>query len=298
MKSFSLKIFLGIGLILFYFLIDNVYATENIKTYSFQTEEKNKSTDLIINIGTYAFCKPASTYDFIDEKSRFNSVYVSDDNVFWTTFDENMNIIKTRKWPLFYNLKNEINPSSAADILTYNFANALYYEGYLYVMYSRMANYTTTEQRDQEKVMALAKYDSEGKQINVREYLGVDLNTSTYYDNNGTSVPFYNANCSLTVNNGVIACFFGRNMFNSHQSSMVMFIDPDTLQFLSNYRDEEMAPENRPRYSYIYSHSISHSLGQRIIPTSDGQFLMMEVGDAGTSRFYKRINAYQNIRIL
>ena len=40
MKSFSLKIFLGIGLILFYFLIDNVYATENIKTYSFQTEEK------------------------------------------------------------------------------------------------------------------------------------------------------------------------------------------------------------------------------------------------------------------
>ncbi len=260
----------------------NVYASNiNYKKYSVPKDESIKGTDITINIGTYALCTPARNYDFLDEEGLYNTVYISNDNVYWSKFDNDMNEISTVSWPLFYNVDNEqsVLAQQYRD-LTYNFGNALYYDSHLYVMYSRIADSSGSAQYE-DNVMAMAKYDKDGNMVNVVEYKGKDLNYSTYYDQDGTCFPFYSANCSLTINDGLISCLFGRNMYNNHQASLLMFIDPDTLEFVSNMRDENA---DIIKYYNVFSHNISHSLGQRIIPTSDGRFLLMEVGDASSTR--------------
>ena len=255
----------------------------NLKTYKLGTDKTfiDSGYDYSRNSNTLTYITPNQSYDFFDENGIYNSVYITKNDVYWSKFDKNMNITKTMTWPLYYNINNEENAKASYKTLTYNFANAIYHNKHLYVMYSRMANGGTQEEHYAEKVMALVKYDNNGNQVNAKEYSGVELNPSSYYDKEGTSVPFYGANCSLAINDGTLACFFGRNMYMSHQSSMIAFFDLETLEYVSNQRNKEISTEIQARYYYVTTHYISHSLGQRIIPTSDGQFLMMEQGDAG-----------------
>lgn len=269
----------------FVILYTNVYATENLKTYTYKNEETLKSSDRMINFTTYTFCKPSSTYDFIDEDGLFNNVYVSDNNVYWSKYDSSMTRIFNKKWPLFYNINTEENSGDQYKILSYNFGNAIYYNGNLYVMYSRYTSRgLTKDQYKEEKAMAMIKYDKNGNAVATREYKTVELSNSYGVDdiNYTTCAPFYNSNCSLAVNDGVIACFYGRNIYMSHQTSALMFIDPNSLEIVSNLQNRSLDSFNRAKYYAPYGHNISHSLGQRIISTSDGQFLMMESGDAGT----------------
>lgn len=133
--------------------------------------------------------------------------------------------------------------------------------------------------------MAIIKYDKDGNKVKTTELVGTQLNPTTYSEGGGdwtygTYLPFStNANCSLTINDGIIACFFGRQMFNNHQSSMMFFVDADTLEYVSNryYTTEE----NVEKYTEPGAYYTSHSLGQRIIPVSDGGYLSVELGDAG-----------------
>ena len=262
----------------------NIPLNANIKTYTIETDKSliDSGYDYSKNSNTLTYVTPNQSYDFIDESGIYNSVYINKNDVFWSKFDSDMNISKTMTWPLYYNVNTEENVKDVNKSLTYNFANAIYYNRFLYVMYSRIANGNTAEERYAQKVMALVKYDSNGNQIKAKEYSGVELNTSSYYDNEGTSVPFYSANCSLAINDRVLACFFGRNMYMGHQSSMIAFFDLESLEYVSNQRNDSLSIEIQARYYYVTTHYISHSLGQRIISTSDGQFLMMEQGDAGT----------------
>ena len=287
----------------------NNLLSANLKSYKIETDKSliDSGYDYSRNSNTLTYVTPNQSYDFIDENGTYNSVYITKNDVFWSKFDKNMNITKTVSWPLYYNINNEENAKAAHKMLTYNFANAIYYNKYLYVMYSRIANGATQEEHYAEKVMALVKYDNNGKQIKAKEYSGVELNPSYNYDNEGTSVPFYGANCSLAVNNGILACFFGRNMYMSHQSSMIAFFDLESLEYVSNQRNNNLSTEIQARYYYVTTHYISHSLGQRIIPTSDGQFLMMEQGDAGyrgntrgllLTKIYEEHDSQYNLDIL
>ena len=63
---------------------EKVYADESadITVYNYDIKENLRSTDLMINLGTLTYCKPASTYDFLDENGNFNSVYTSENNVY------------------------------------------------------------------------------------------------------------------------------------------------------------------------------------------------------------------------
>lgn len=281
MKDKYRKFLILIGLICFAFPIEIYADTANFKQYTITTKESNRSSDKMINIGTYTFNKPSSVYDFVDEDGYFNSIYTSQENVYWTKFDQDMTEMSTVSWENYLDKDRVIE---AYKDITYTFGNALYYNGYLYVMYSEPANYTTTEERDSQIVMAMVKYDKEGNIVKTGEYLGVDLNPYTSSYSYGTSFPFYASNCSMTVNDDVIAVFFGRNMYNNHQSSMLMFVDPETLNFVSNIRnDVTNTLDNFQRYYFVSQHYVSHSFGQRIIPTSDGQFLLMESGDAGVN---------------
>ena len=269
----------------------DLYAAANITQYTYTAEETLTTTEKIINGGTIVYSKPSSVYDFIDEDGNFNSVYTSESNVYWTTFDENMEEISTAKMTMYFDKSN--SPVEYHDIIT-NFGNALYYNEHLYVVYGRQSS-TATEAAFNEVTMAVIKYDKEGNIIAKTDLVGTQLNPTTFMNlgggdwSYGTSLPFAtNANCSLTINDGIIACFFGRQMFNAHQSSMLFFIDAETLEYVSNkyYTSEE----NVAKYTEPGAYYVSHSFFQRIIPTEDGGFLMADSGDAGLKGATRGLN--------
>ena len=68
-------------------------------------------------------------------------------------------------------------------------------------------------------------------------------------------------------------------MFMPHSSSMLFFIDANTLEYVNNryYTSEE----NVLKYQEVSQYYTSHSMGQRIIGTKDGGYMMAELGDAG-----------------
>ena len=74
-------------------------------------------------------------------------------------------------------------------------------------------------------------------------------------------------------------------MFSGHEDSLLAFFDIETLDYVSDLMQGEVSLENRHKYYKIYNHSIPHSMGQRIIRTSDGNFLMAEYGDSGVYGF-------------
>ena len=285
MKKFIKRI-LFIGAISFILIKgSNIYASTsaNITTYEINTEEITLDTERIINMGTMQYSKPSSVYDFMDEDGMYNSVYTSENNVYWTTFDSQMNAIKTRKIPMYF---DKSNSSDFMKDLVFNFGNALYYNENLYIVYGR-EGYTATSDGFWNVTMAIVKYDKEGNQIAKNDLVGTQLNPTNHWNlgggdwTYGTYLPFYpNSNCSLTISNGVIACFFGRQMYISHSSSMMFFIDADSLEFVSN--KYYTSDENAKKYEEPGGYYTSHSMGQRIIGTSDGGYISAELGDAGT----------------
>lgn len=271
---------------------NNVDAAANIQKYTYIADEYLTTTEKIINGGTLTYSKPSSVYDFFDENGVFNSIYTSENNVYWSTFDENMEILDTVTMTMHFDKSN--SPESYHDLVS-NFGNALYYNEHLYVMYGRQSS-TATSEAFGEITMAIIKYNKDGDVVKITELAGTDLNPTTFMNLGGgdwtfgTSLPFAtNANCSLTVNeDGLIACFFGRQMFNAHQSSMLFFIDAETLEFVSNrYAISEEAVE---RFKEPGAYYVSHSFVQRIIPTSDGGYAMVDSGDAGSKGATRGIN--------
>lgn len=271
---------------------NNLYAVANIRQYTYDTEEKNVTTEKLVNGTTLTYSKPSSVYDFFDENGNLNTIYTSEENVYWATFDENMEITSTVKMAMYFDKSN--SPESYHDII-FNFGNALYYNEHLYVVYGQQAD-TSSDDLFNEVSMAVVKYDKEGNTVAVNEIVGTQLNPTTFWDlgggdwEYGTSLPFAtDANCSLTVNeDGLIACFFGRQMFNSHQSSMMFFIDAETMEYVSNRyytTDENVAKFTEPGSYYV-----SHSFAQRVVATSDGGFIMVDSGDAGLKGATRGIN--------
>ena len=163
MKKFIKRI-LFIGAISFILIKgSNIYASTsaNITTYEINTEEITLDTEIIINMGAMQYSKPSSVYDFIDEDGMYNSVYTSENNVYWTTFDSQINAIKTRKIPMYF---DKSNSSDFMKDLVFNFGNALYYNGNLYIVYGR-EGYTATSDGFWDVTMAIVKYDKAGNQI-------------------------------------------------------------------------------------------------------------------------------------
>lgn len=132
---------IGIVIFITIFLQTTVQASANIKTYKFKTEEKNITSEKLINNGTIQYSKPSSIYDFIDENGKYNTVYTSEKYVYWSTFDSNMKEIKNIKIPMYFDKSN--SPEVYKDIV-FNFGNALYYNEHLYIVYGRQASTATS----------------------------------------------------------------------------------------------------------------------------------------------------------
>lgn len=260
-----------------------IYAKEvQIEKYTLNTSEQILSTERMINSNTIQYSKPSTTYDFVDENGLYNSVYTSQTNVYWSKFDSNMNETSTVKIPMYF---DKSNSSDFMKDLVYNFGNAIYYNDYLYIVYGQEAK-SASSTSISDVTMTIVKYDKQGNAVKTTELIGTQVNPTNWWNlgggdwTYGTYLPFYpNSNCSLTVSDGIIGCFFGRQMFMPHSSSMLFFIDANTLEYVNNryYTSEE----NVLKYQEVSQYYTSHSMGQRIIGTKDGGYMMAELGDAG-----------------
>lgn len=237
-----------------------------------------------VNNTGYATETAYRNYDFVDEEGYYNSVYVDyqETTLYWTKFNESNDVISTISWPLYYPKDN-----SMFYFLSFPFGGAIYYNEHLYVLYTQPAFGDTYEEQYGKNVFALGKYDKKGNLIALKEYKGIDLNTSLNYESEGTQIPFYGtSSISMTAKDGVIGIFYGRNSFNSHESSKISFFDANTLDHLTHLDSSttDVPFKVRQKYFTLGIHSISHSLGQRMITTSDGGYLLVEAGDAGIIR--------------
>ena len=257
--------------------------------YKSTVESSLYPSSKFVNLITNSTERAYHNYDFVDEEGYYNSVYVDEKEttLYWTKYDKNMNQLRTLSWPLYYSKSHLSGVELDLAIL---FGGAVYYDKHLYVLYSQPAFASTSAEQYEMNVLALGKYDKQGNQIALKEYKAINLNTSGFYEqtkSEGTQIPFYgSASCSMTVNNGIIGVFFGKNRFDSHESSQLAFFDTEDLAHLSHINHGENASsvslERRKKYSLVPLHTVSHSLGQRIITTSDGGYLIAEAGDAGT----------------
>ena len=112
-------------------------------------------------------------------------------------------------------------------------------------------------------VITVCKYDYSGKLKGKCEITGYESGGDDYW---GTRIPFDAGNCSLAINNGILACNCAREMYSGHQSNYVFYVDCSTMKRIMP--DFDIVPY------------VSHSFDQRTISTSDGGFIMLNHGDA------------------
>lgn len=114
--------------------------------------------------------------------------------------------------------------------------------------------------------MCVSKYSYTGQFVSECAMNGYDTypySGSTW----GTQYPFNFGNCSVTINNGILACNYGREMYSGHQSNFVIYVDCSTMKRIT-VTGYGMVPY------------CSHSFDQRVITLSNGNFLMADQGDA------------------
>ena len=209
------RLLILIGFFLFVFSTSSL-AAANIKTYTIKTEEKNISSEKLLN-STIQYSKPSPVYDFFDENNVYNVVYTSEENLYWAKFDKNMNVTKTVKIKQYY---DKSNTAEVLRDIVFNFGNAIYYKGNLIVVYGREGDTPEASSMIENKycTMAVVKYDKEGNIVDKLEMEAIKNNSTTDWTY-GTYLPFAtNCNCSLTINDGILACFFGKQMINNYQT--------------------------------------------------------------------------------
>lgn len=114
--------------------------------------------------------------------------------------------------------------------------------------------------------LCVSQYSYDGKFQKECLFKGYD--TGNYGDSWGTRNPFSSGNCSVAINNGVLACNYARTMYNGHQSNHVVYVRTDTMT-----RVDGATPY------------CSHSFDQRVLALSDGGLLMANQGDAYSRSF-------------
>ena len=217
-------------------------------------------------------------YDYVDENGYFHNVYQTNDlnYLYWSSYDKSMKMTNTIKIPMYF---NKDNLDTIGEIFYHPFAQAIYKDGYLYVAYTFPATNKSLGSVYTQKVLAIVKYDTDGNVIVSKDYTGEVLNASNYQSGGSQIIAYGTSSVSMTLNNDELTLFFGRNMYNSHESSLFAVFDKDTLTHKSVfYKDYSM--ELGGKYYKLAQLSISHSLGQRIITTSDNEYLAVELGDA------------------
>ena len=154
--------------IFFIILLEMVYcislpvSAATLKQYTFEAPEVLQSSEKPVNTTNYSTEGPSVVYDFFTEDGKFNVVYTSKTKVYWSTFNENMEVEKTRSWDMLY---DDSGLDDMLDIFFHPFGGAIYDNGYLYVVYTKPASGDTSAERYEKNVLAVGKYDKDGNRV-------------------------------------------------------------------------------------------------------------------------------------
>lgn len=181
-----------------------------------------------------------------DYKNRINVVQTDNTAITIERYDSNGNyqdkISITPQFPLFGTVTCDSN-------------------GYYYVITGK-----ETEAYVNGKVINVSKYDYSGSFIKACEIMSAD--TSTWGDDFATKMPFHAGSCRATVNNGVLCVNHARLMYSGHQSNYVIYVDTSSMQRII------------PSGSFYSVPYVSHSFDQRVVGIQNGNFLVLNQGDA------------------
>lgn len=108
------------------------------------------------------------------------------------------------------------------------------------------------------EVLRIVKYSAKGTRLASISYTGEDTISL-----DGTKYPFNAGNCSMALNGSILICTYAREMYNGHQSNHVIYVHTEPLLKLDFV----------PCYT-------SHSFDQRVLVTSNGEYLFVDHGDA------------------
>mgnify|MGYP006068625241 FL=1 len=263
MKSKKITQILIFLLLITFFPINNVNA-QNFYTLPSKTEinlnniPKTTQINDTLNLNGY-YQEVSPVYEFFDENNNYNIVYEATNNeIHWLKLSDN------------YQILSNINLEMSAPL----FGNAIYDNGYLYIVYGREGdtyNSITIE---------ITKYDTNGKIINNLELLGSETSNVSSTSSYGTWIPFSYANpgnCSLAMRDDILVVYFSRLMFNAHQSSCMLVVDTNTMRLKTDGIWK----------AFQYYFGTSHSFDQRVIVSSDNNIVTIDSGDANATRgFY------------
>jgi len=232
-------------------------------------------------IGLVFYERPSSIYEFWDENNQYNIIYENTDDsskLGWITLSSSLTKIK------------EVQLDRELEI----FGNAIYKDGYLYVVYgqddqtttnSSSSNFATTV------TIEVVKYGRDGKivsklPIQARDTSRMDkINTNPLFVEYGTKEPFKFGNCDIAINGDVMKCVYARKMYNGHQSSQALYVSISKMTLLNASSESDY--NNSDGYYFINNeYWVSHSMAQRVIATSDGQFMTADRGDGAPRAFY------------
>ena len=260
-----------IFILLLLFSSKGVYA-KNLVSYpektTIGTSDKPSFTGIEENFNFNGYYHTVSPiYEFFDENNIYNIVYVSGIKIF----------VQPNENPLIVHWLKIDNGEIISDITLEHdaelFGNAIYKDGYLYVIYGRSALYK--EDGLNINTVEFIKYDNKGKVIGDLKIKGSEAyNNFTRESEAGTRVPFSYANpanCDVAIKDNTLVTYFGRLSYGIHQASLFLAVDIDTMTLKNDnvwgfYQD------------IIYA---SHSMDQRVIADSDGNIIAIDMGDAG-----------------
>ncbi len=219
-----------------------------VEDFSFTTTEKTPST--INSDIDFPYGKVSEINEFWGVNNQYYIAYSGKNTVYISILSEQMKLQKTleikKDLPLVGNVVQDQT-------------------GNFYIIYGKYdtADMETDATAGSAVVITVVQYSSEGKELKKLSYTGIE--TSVFNDKGyGTKEPFNFGNCDVLIDSkGILVCRYGRVMYNKHQSSHTLYIDTNTmtkLKYLSPYT--------------------SHSIGQKVIATSDGSYLMVDRGDA------------------
>lgn len=219
------------------------------------------------------FVDTSPIYEFLDEDNKYNVVLASKNNVYWRKFDDNLNLIKEITIPALYKKDYGVD---ALEGIANNFGNAIYKDGYLYVVYG-----TIIKENVNEPVLGVVKYDKDGNEVAKVEVAAGSLNPFPTDYTFATSLLFYGGNCALTIKDDVLCCLTVTYIYDNHNASAIAFFDTETLNHLSDYHAEYFGRENEQKYvDAVLSLYVGHSFDQRVLATENGDYVFLERGDA------------------
>ncbi len=219
--------------------------------YVFPMDEARSNTR---NKGSSYHAETPYVVTLLDNNNNINVAYLANGNLYIQKFKSDMSLGEMVEIPFKYPLFGNITCDQY---------------GYYYVAWG---------QNDNDIIdcvtICISKYDSKGKLVKELALHGTETKVFGE-DEMGTREPFYAGNCSIAIQNGVVAVNYARKMYGGHQSSLVIYADTSSME--RKYGSE----------GYV-----SHSFDQRIYALSDGKFGILNQGDVYPRSFTVEVGGF------